>query len=85
MSDKYYIDVDQFTLSNSSEVINIEKPTTLSKQYQVQLVLPIALNKTSVTASYPIHIRYQKPSNSDYAKIVLSPLRSLTIRCPKGQ
>ena len=84
MSEKYYIDADQFTTATHYEVINIEKPAFQSKQYYALLTLPIEITKDAISTSYPVHFRYQKASTTEFAKVVLSPLRSLRIQCPSA-
>lgn len=84
-----YIDSDQLRSVTRYEVINVEKPEYLAKQYFYSYSIPFGKFKATGSRKYnylyPIHFRYPQPSNLNYTLVALHPSDRIHLSCSSSQ
>ena len=67
------------------EIINIELPDYLSKQYMYRITTGLGnlkeLDPSTYSFTHPIHFRYPTPQKADYAEINIHPIERVWIEC----
>lgn len=85
LTEDFYLDANQFSNLDHMEVLDVELPAYMSKQYWYTLNYNLSgFSKTveGYSFEHPVHFRYQRPSNtSEFHQVFVPEARQLSITC----